>query len=193
MSVRVILTTTLTAGLPSGPFTSPSIAVIWANDRAATQRTPAAARARLRNFIKPPNLRDDSSIKLQYTVTVIGRNRQALIVEKLNLILFGGLGLPFFQGAADDAEHFDGDERGARHPEALLVAEGIGRDHGEAGRVQEHEIVGDNPLHTSAIAEAEIDPEAFGFGARLENVALGTGGGVKFLDKTDEFDGGIWD
>ena len=49
--VRTILTTAFTAGAPSSPFTSPSIAVIWAKEVRANRQAPAAATTRLRNFI----------------------------------------------------------------------------------------------------------------------------------------------
>src|ERR1035441_4964682 len=48
-------------------------------------------------------------------------------------------------------QHLERDQRPPGHPYALLVAEGIGRDHGEPSAFQEHEIIGDNPLQHTAV------------------------------------------
>src|SRR5947208_8393202 len=96
MSVRRIWISAFSTGLPSCPFTIPSIVVICANAETARNAIPAAATPRLRNFIeKPPT--GPLSVNSQYTSEQPVRTRfgfataAALLLEQLPLILRPGL------------------------------------------------------------------------------------------------------
>src|SRR5690242_12246482 len=208
MSVRVIFTTALTTGWPSVPFTSPSMAVIWANALSARSSTPAPATTKLRDFIKPPKQRRRFSMKLKYNPgrrpqeMEAGRLRTApprgiwlrplRLFEEADLLFGGGLGFAFLQRAADHAEHFDGVQRGAGNEDALLVAERVGRGDRDAHRLEQHQIVGNHAFHALAVAELQADPEAGHFGAGLEDLPLRRGG-VEFADESDALYIGIGD
>src|SRR5579872_943652 len=71
-------------GWPSMPVTTPSMAVICANDVKARNKTPAQLAARLRNFIEPPNS-GVACIKFQYSVSVFIIPRTGLQGKKAPL------------------------------------------------------------------------------------------------------------
>src|ERR1700746_3501577 len=119
MSVRTIWTWAPLSGCPSVPFTSPSMAVTWASEVKARTRSPAVARARLRNFIKPPTLRL-ACINLQYTIL------NFLLVEQSDLVFWHTFALAPVQRASHPAQHFPRLHGGSRHEDLLDVAEGIG-------------------------------------------------------------------
>src|SRR5262245_43907228 len=170
MSVRTIKTSAFSSGLPSVPFTSPSMVVTWAKDWRASSRAPAAATAKLRNFIVflPGTL-----IISQMGISPARIGWTVLFVEQPSLLPGDRFGrLPSCQRTADHSQHLDRLERRPRHKHPLLVPVGVRRDHRESGGLHQKEVVGEDAFHQLTVPEAQAHPESPHFGAGLEGPAL---------------------